>query len=1097
MDCPQCGAGNVDGRKFCGDCGAPLTIVCAACDFQNQPGARFCGGCGKPLGAAPEAAADGPSAAAAPGAILAGERRQVTILFADIAGFTELSSELDAEEVHGLVSRFFAAADDIVEQYGGTVDKHIGDAVMALFGAPVAHGDDPLRALRAACDMHSALAEVSREAGRELNIHIGIASGEVVAGGLGSDSRQDYTVLGESVNLASRLDSLAGPGETLISEAVYRAVAAQVDCEAMGEVTVKGLDKPVRVWRALRISGQAGQDRRSAFVGRRSELRQFTGVLEACQETGSGQAVVVRGEAGMGKTRLVEEFTTMAEARGFASHKGLVLDFGVGKGQDAVRSLVRSLLGLSGGGEAKRDAAAERAVETGWADADQRVFLNDLLDLPQPTELRALYDAMDNQARNRGKQDLVAALIRAASRANPLLLMVEDLHWAGSLMVAHLAAMAATARDCPALLVITTRVEGDPLDSAWRGTTQGCPLLTIDLGPLREAEARELAGGLMEMSNQVARDCIERAEGNPLFLEQLLRNAEESGDEAVPASIQSLVQARLDRLPPEDKAALQAASIIGQRFALDSLRQLTDSPGYNCANLVEHNLVRPEGEDFLFAHALIQEGVYSSLLKSRQRALHKSAAEWFAEGDPVLHAEHLDRAEDPGAPRAYLNAALAQSKSYRYERALSLLGRGLELAQSTEDKFALTCMKGNILHDLGSIPESIEACKDALELATDDTERCRAWIGLAADMRVIDQYNEAFDALDKAEGLAQRHGLTHELAQIHYIRGNLYFPLGKIDECREEHELALKYAREADSPEAEARALSGMADAEYARGRMISAHDYFRRCVELCRQHGFGRIEVANLPMLGFTRYFHNNIQSALEDGLMAIEAAVKVGHHRAELLGQLMGQYALVELGQLDRAKDYFAKARALAQRLGARRFEAQNLTWMARALYAEGCRSEALELLDQALEISRETGLGFVGPRVLGTIALVTEDPERRRSALEEGESILRSGAVSHNHFWFYRDAMEVSLRMGDWGEVERYATALEDYTRPEPLPWCDFFIARGRALAAFGSGQRNPEILAELQRLRDEANRVGLKTALPAVDEALSEAGGAAAQ
>ena len=372
MDCPQCSAENADGRKFCGDCGAPLAIVCVSCEFQNQPGARFCGGCGKPLDAAPE-----PSAAPS----LGGERRQVTILFADLAGFTELSNELDAEEVHGLVSRYFEVADDIVEHYGGTVDKHIGDAVMALFGTPIAHDDDPLLALRAACDMHGAVAEVSRGAGRELAIHIGIASGEVVAGGLGSDSRQDYTVLSESVNLASRLDSLAGAGETLISEAVYRAVDAQVDCEAMGEVTVKGLDKPVRVWRALRISGQTGQDRQSQSVGRQSELRQFTGVIEACQETGSGQAVVVRGEAGMGKTRLVEEFTAIAEARGFASHKGLVLDFGVGKGQDAVRSLVRSLLGLSGGGEAERDAAAERAQEAGWADADQRVFLNDLLDL--------------------------------------------------------------------------------------------------------------------------------------------------------------------------------------------------------------------------------------------------------------------------------------------------------------------------------------------------------------------------------------------------------------------------------------------------------------------------------------------------------------------------------------------------------------------------------------------------------------------------------------------------------------------------------------------------------------------------------------------
>ena len=170
--------------------------------------------------------------------------------------------------------------------------------------------------------------------------------------------------------------------------------------------------------------------------------------------------------------------------------------------------------------------------------------------------------------------------------------------------------------------------------------------------------------------------------------------------------------------------------------------------------------------------------------------------------------------------------------------------------------------------------------------------------------------------MDKAEAVAADLGLTLELARIHYNRGNLHFPLGKIDDCRVEHELSLTFPRKAGSPEAEARALSGVADAEYARGRMITSHDYFRRCVELCREHGFGRIEVANLSMLGFSR---------VDDGLAAIEAARKVGHRRAELLGQVLCVYALVELGELDRAETHSAEAQALALRLGAMRFEAQ----------------------------------------------------------------------------------------------------------------------------------------------------------------------------
>jgi tetratricopeptide (TPR) repeat protein len=396
-----------------------------------------------------------------------------------------------------------------------------------------------------------------------------------------------------------------------------------------------------------------------------------------------------------------------------------------------------------------------------------------------------------------------------------------------------------------------------------------------------------------------------------------------------------------------------------------------------------------------------------------------------------------------------------------------------------------------MLHDLGSIAESRAAFSEAVELAQDDTQRCRVWIGLAGCMRITDEYDEAYATLEQAEAAAADLGLTLELARIHYNRGNLHFPLGKIDDCREEHELSLKYARQANSPEAEARALSGVADAEYARGRMITAYHHFRRCIELCREHGFGRIEVANIYMLGFSRNFFDTIQSGLEDGLAAVEAARKVGHQRAELLGHVMCVYALTELGEFDRAKAHSKEAQALVRRLGAMRFEAQNLAWLARIATAEERRAEAIELLEQALQISRDTGMAFTGTRVLSGMALVTEDPERRRSVLEEGEAILRSGAISHNHFWFYRDAIEVSLKIGDWEGVERYAVALEDYTRPEPLPWCDLFIARGRALAAFGRGQSDGEVLAELGRLRGQAERAGILTAIPGLDAALRAA------
>ena len=1030
-----------------------------------------------------------PPAAALPAE---GERRQVTVLFADLAGYTRLGRELDAEELHALLGRFFDLADRAIEDHGGTIDKHIGDCVMATFGAPLAHGNDPERAVRAALAIRDAMPAVAREVGRPVGVHIGIASGQVVASDTGSASHREYTVTGDSVNLASRLTDRAQTGEVLISDAVLRALADRLECAEAGDLAVKGFAEPVRAWHLLGLRGVAEPGGRRPFIGRRGELQQFKAALGACRDGGAGRTILVRGEAGIGKTRLVEEFQREAAGLGFAHHAGLVLDFGTGAGRDAVRSVVRSLLGVAPGAEpAAVRAAAGRVLADGLLEADRAVFLHDLLDLPQPRELRGVYDAMDNPTRNRGKRETVALLVAHLSRQRPLLLVVEDLHWADGLTLEHLAKLTETVTDCPALLVMTTRIEGDPIDRTWRSGAGGAPLMTIDLGPLRREEALALATAFMDGSDQLAERCIERAAGNPLFLEQLLRHAGESAEAGgVPGSVRSLVQARIDRLEPGDKQAVQAASVFGQRFALAGLRHLIGSPDYACDGLVRHFLARPQGEEFLFAHALVRDAVYDSLLRSRRRELLRRAAAWFEGQDPVLHAGHLDRAEDPAAPRAYLGAARAQADRFHYERARGLVERGLELGPDGATSYELMCLRGDLLRELGATRESHDAFNEALAHAADDRQRCRAWIGVAAAARITDSYEEALGVLDRAEAAATGHRLTKELARIHYYRGSICFPLGDIDGCLKQHELALRYAREASSPEDEARALGGLADATYSQGRMITAQAHFDRCIGLAREHGFSQIEAANLTLRGTVRYYQNDVEGGIRDRLAAAAAAVRIGDQRAEMVARGGAAYILWDRGELADARRQTERSLALARSLGARRFEALQFGCLARVAATEGRRAEAVTLAREAVAVSRATGVRFLGPWCLGGLASVAEDPAERRRALVEGEEILRSGCVSHNYLCFYRDAMEVTLELGEWGEAERYALALEDYTRPEPLPWSDFFIARARALAAHGRGRRDREPFEALERLRCEAERVGLRVALPAIARALAE-------
>jgi class 3 adenylate cyclase/tetratricopeptide (TPR) repeat protein len=1089
MQCPACQFDNREGRRFCGRCGGALALTCSACGFQNDPDDHFCGGCGAALGVVPEAADAVSPAEPEPAAESAeesqAERRQVTILFADLVGFTALSRRHDPEEVHGLLNRLFAVIDGIAASYGGRIDKHIGDAAMAVFGVPVAHGNDVERAARAALDMHAAMEALSSEIGAAMRLHIGIASGQVVASGLGGDG-SEYTVTGTSVNLAARLVERAAPGETLLSDAAHRGLTHLARVEPVGEIPVKGFDRDVRVWRLLSLDLHGPRQMEIPLAGRRAELRQFRGVLEGFRESGVGQAIYARGEAGIGKSRLVHEFAALAADEGFECHTGLCLDFGVGRGQDAIRGIVRSLFGLAADADLDlRTKAVERALAEGWLDRRQRVFLHDLLDVPQDAAQRAMYDAMDNENRNRGKQTCVVDLVSALCRLRPLMIVVEDLHWAGPLTLSYLALLTAAVTEVPLLVVMTSRIEGDPLDRAWRQSAGSPPLLTLDLGPLRHDEALALAGQFVGASKRLALRSVERAEGNPLFLEQLLRGAASGEEEEVPGTVQSIVLARVDRLSAADRRALQAAAVLGQRFRPDVLRHLIDDGDYDCGKLVEHYLVRPAGAEYLFSHALIRESIYASILRESRAQLHQRAASWFSNRDPGLHSEHLDRAGDPAAAGAYREAAVAQARSFHFERALSLADRGLAIA-GPGDRFELLMAKGEFLREIGRPADSITVYRDALQAAEQDVERCRARIGLVSGMRVTDEFDEALRMLDLAEELGRAQDLALELSQVHYYRGNLYFPLGNIEGCLEQHRLALEHAKRAGSAEAEARALSGLGDAWYSQGRMITALDHFRQCIELCRAHGFGRIEVGNQYMIAWGRLYLNEVEGALSDAFAAVEAAARVGARRAEMVARLTVGRILVEKGDPEAAEPHVQRGLELAESLGARRFKPFLMIYLARLRLARfGRQAETERLMQEAFEISEATGTGFLGPWVLGTLALVSRDPAVRADALARGEAILAQGCVGHNHFAFRRAAIEVALEEHDWDRAEAQAQALADYSAREPLPFADFFIARGRALAAHG---RAPGPTAELRRIDAEARTIGLLAALPAIEQAL---------
>jgi tetratricopeptide (TPR) repeat protein len=487
----------------------------------------------------------------------------------------------------------------------------------------------------------------------------------------------------------------------------------------------------------------------------------------------------------------------------------------------------------------------------------------------------------------------------------------------------------------------------------------------------------------------------------------------------------------------------------------------------------------------------VQEGVFASLLKHRRVELHQQAASFFAGRDPILRAEHLDRAGDVDAAAAYLEAATVQAAALHFDTALKLANRGLELVDDPATEYALACLRGDALRNTGATEQSISAFEAGVAVATGPQQRCIALIGIAEGLRVADRQQRTLEVLKDAEAAAIEAGLLLERARIHHLRGNTYFPLGRIDECREEHEKALRFARQVGSSEGEALALSGLGDAYYLGGQMRTAGEQFRACVKLCHEHALRRVEVANRHMIGWTRVHLLELREAEEDALASVQMATEVSHPRAQLLGLILAGYVSCEIAQAEKADHFLQQAVELAKSIHADNFLANTLQILAENSLAQGDKAKAQAYALQGVEIVRKVGMTFIGPALLAIKATLSEDEAAAQEALKEAEAILDSGCVSHNNFWFARFAIDRALRSHAWDEVDRYATRLESYTSKEPLPWSDFIIARGRVLAALGRGQRSDALSGELQRLQSIAVGCGLLLDAAALNKALASA------
>jgi DNA-binding SARP family transcriptional activator len=931
------------------------------------------------------------------------------VLAMRLPGLAAQRRSLDPEETRELTQKLQRLFDEAVSLHGGAADRLSGDRLVAVFGLENITGNEPQRALRAAQAIIHAVGASDFTPGAPA---AGIAQGALLP------TRIDgpFPLSGDPMTDAESLASSANPGEVLLSEGLRRALGAH----------------------------------NLPFAGRQAELSLMNSLLERCVATRRGRTIVTRGEAGIGKTRLLGALMDSARARGVACHRVQVLDFGQVKARRPLSALFASLLGFAAdAGPAERGRAVVEAIESGRLPADSILHASGLVGAPLSADQASIERNVDPQALEHGRMAIVRQLIESACAQAPLLLVIEDLHYAGSEEAARLGELAASVVGQPALLVLSTRPDEDPIDAAWRARARGCPLTTLDLAPLTEEESRELAAGYGELPAATIDGCIRRAQGHPLFLDQLLRAAG-AGETAMPASVQALVLSRVEKLGRDDRQTLLAASVLGLRFPREALAAMQGGSADAPDRLVEEGLLTLEGDEIAFAHALMREAVYGSLLKSRRRELHAGAAAWYAGRDAGVRAGHLAEAGDPGVARAFIEAAVAEADSLRLDRALEFASRACQLAREPVDLCLARCVLGELQTRTGHTHDAIATLREVIDLRPDALIEARARLALANALRILDRYDEALAALERAETVLAGLDRPELMARIWGLRGNIRFPRGEIDACLMAHESALAWARRAGSPVDEARAFGGVGDALYQRGRMQSARDHFRRCVTEARAHGAVGLALSNAPMLALTRAVCGEVREALEDCTAIVAEAVRFGDPRSELLTRDIEAMISLYRADYERMRRACDRGLVLARQLGARRFEAELMTLQGHAIGELGGAPDAQVLLQRASALALEVARTYCGPWCLGIQALHTPNVDRARELLAQGEALLADGCVSHNHLEFRRAAMEFGLRHGDIRETRRHAAALAAYTADEPLAWSGLVIARAEYLA-----------------------------------------------
>ncbi len=1103
MTCPHCGTVVPAGARFCGGCGSALGRVCDACGTTNDPSMRFCTQCGTPFDAdaAPSVAIQAPDA----------ERRLVSVLFADLVGFTSVSETRDAEEVRELLSAYFETCRRLIARYGGTVEKFIGDAVMAVWGAPIAQEDDAERAVRAALDLVAAVPELDPALRARGGVLTGEAAVTLRAEGQGM-------VAGDLVNTASRVQSAAEPGTVFVGEATKRATEAAVAYEDVGSFELKGKTEPVRLFRARRVTAGVGGAQKSVgleapFVGRDRELRLLKELFHASADERRAQLVSTVGVGGIGKSRLMWEFYKYIDGLSelVLWHRGRCLAYGEGVAFWALAEMIRMRTGIAEGEQPESSRVKLRAsVDEYVDDPDERRFVE-----PRLANLLGI-----EERGSHGKEELFGAwrlFFERMAQQSAVALVFEDLQWADESLVEFVGYLLEWSRNHPIFVLCLARPELQQRQPEFGRSSRN--QVTISLEPLPSSAMEELLDGYVPgLPDDLRSRILGRAEGVPLYAVETVRMLLDRGLLAerdgvyrpvgeidrldVPETLHGLIAARLDGLEPLERLLLQDGAVLGKTFTVQGLAALSERPEPELtpvlAGLVRKEVLSvqsdprsPERGQYGFLQDLVRRVAYDTLARRDRKARHLAAAGHLA---GAFGAADLEVVEVVASHylAAYDTQPEAEDAGEIRQRALEMLGRAGERAAS-----------------LAAVGEARRYFEQAAALADAPSERAvlleraGAMALLAAEFEPAEQL--AAEALDLLVGSGETHAAARVAAQLSAVEtatgrfasgiermqrafaelkddepdediatlaarlGRLLAMTGRYEEAVETNEFALLLGESLRLPEAIVRSLGTKAILARRAGHPEEQEALLRHALHLARQHDLSTQTFSSYGNLSDCFQRGDRYAEALELLTPSIALARRFGDRLQELFALSESTYALSFLGRWDEAVATFEELPAEQLRTNAQL--SSPLAGVFEVLLHRGELEEARALFAHYghLRTSEDLQSGAEYAGAAAALAVAEGHPQDALAAWNDAAALIgelgyANQGVKQAFVW----VVEAALALGEQSRVGAMLEGIEELAPGLRPPFLD--AQTGRFRARLGDGDVDAQFRHAVSSFRE---------------------------